>query len=45
VIVRVATLDDDPGLKPAMHIWRAHDVGWLQDGEDVPSFQEWQPGR
>ena len=45
VILRVATLDEDPGLKPAMHIWCSHDVPWLQDGEDVPSYQEWQPGR
>lgn len=45
VIVRVATLDDDPGLKPAMHIWRAHDAGRLQDGDEMLSFQEWPPGR
>lgn len=45
VIVRVATLDEDPGAKPAAHIWRSHDVAWLQDGKDVPSYQEWPPGR
>lgn len=45
VIVRVATLDEDPGGRPAVHIWRAHDVAWLQDGTDVLSFPEWQPGR
>jgi hypothetical protein len=45
VIVRVATLDDDPGSKPAMHIWSSHDVPWLQDGRDIPSYQEWPPGR
>ena len=44
VILRVATLDEDPGLKPAMHIWCSHDVPWLLDGEDVPSYQEWQLG-
>lgn len=45
VILRVATLDDDPGSVPAMRIWRSHDVVWLQDGSDVPSYQEWQPDR
>lgn len=45
VIVRVATLDDDPGARPAMHIWRSHEAQWLQDGDDVPSFAEWPPGR
>lgn len=45
VIVRVATLDEDPGSKPAMHIWCSHDIPWLQDGENVPFYQEWQPGR
>lgn len=45
VIVRVATLDEDPGGTPAFHIWRSHDVAWLQDSADIPSFSEWQPGR
>lgn len=45
VILRVATLDDDPGLTPSMHIWRAHDAAWLQDTEEIPSYSEWPPGR
>jgi hypothetical protein len=45
LILRVATLDDDPGLTPTMHIWRSHDASWLQDSDHVPSYQEWQPGR
>jgi ADP-ribosyl-[dinitrogen reductase] hydrolase len=43
VIVRVATLDEDPNRKPAMHIWCSHDVSWLQDKQDTPSYEEWQP--
>jgi len=35
VIVRVATLDDDPGLQPEAHIWCSHDVPWLHDADDV----------
>ena len=45
VIVRVATLDDDPGTKPVMHIWCSHDAPWLQDDKDILFYQEWQPGR
>jgi len=45
VILRVATLDDDPGLRPSLHIWRSHDVPWLQDTETTASYPEWQPGR
>lgn len=44
VILRVATLDEDPGLKPEAHIWTGHDVEWLEY-EGIPSYNEWQPGR
>lgn len=30
VILRVAILDDDPGVIPAVHIWTSHDVPWLE---------------
>ncbi|QEQ96532.1 GFA family protein [Neptunomonas concharum] len=42
VILRVATLDDDPEVKPEAHIWTKHDVEWLED-EGIPSYEEWQP--
>ncbi|MDX8399190.1 MAG: GFA family protein [Gallionellaceae bacterium] len=45
VIVRIATLDDDPASTPSMHIWCSHDVNWLADGADVSFHHEWQPGR
>jgi hypothetical protein len=45
VILRVPTLDDDPGAKPAMHIWTSDDVGWLLDPEDVPRYSGWKPAR
>jgi len=44
VILRVATLDDDPGDRPTMHIWTSQDVVWLRDQEGVPRYLEWQPG-
>lgn len=45
VILRVPTLDDDPGTRPTMHIWTSHDAPWLADGGDVPRYPEWQLGR
>lgn len=45
VIVRVATLDDDPGVRPQAHIWCSHDVPWLKDEDGVNHYEEWQPER
>lgn len=45
VILRVATLDEDPGLRPVFRIWRSHDVPWLNEDAEIPSYAEWQPGR
>ena len=44
VIVRVATLDDDPGMVPELHIWTAHDRPWLAY-KSLDEHKEWQPGR
>ena len=41
VILRVATLDDDPGVRPGFHIWTSHDVPWLTDDGDTPHHAEW----
>ena len=45
VVLRVATLDDDPGTKPIVHIWRSQKVPWLAYEGDIKSFDEWAPGR
>ena len=45
VILRVATLNDDPGQTPAFHIWQSHDTRWLVDTPDTQHYEEWQPGR
>lgn len=51
VILRVATLDEDPGERPALHIWTSHRVPWLEgerplEGEGgIPAYAEWPPGR
>jgi len=43
VILRVATLDDDPGARPVMHIWTSHAAPWLAEGEGLPHYSEWSP--
>ena len=45
VLVRVATLDADPGRRPELHIWTAQAVPWLVDDEATPHHPEWPPGR
>ena len=42
-ILRVATLDEDPGQVPALHIWASHEVPWLQHRAQVPVHPEWEP--
>jgi len=44
VILRVATLDEDPGARPAFRIWQSHTVPWLEHGPDLPGFAEVPPG-
>jgi hypothetical protein len=38
VVLRVATLDEDPGMTPQGHFWTDRDVSWLQDGGDILSY-------
>lgn len=44
MIVRVATLDEEPGARPEFHIWTEQDVAWL-NGKGLPEYSQWQPGR
>jgi ADP-ribosyl-[dinitrogen reductase] hydrolase len=43
VILRFATLDDDPGQTPELTIWRSHEVPWLDYGPKVPGYAELPP--
>jgi hypothetical protein len=43
VIIRVATLDEDPGTRPDAHIWVASQLPWLTDSADTHSFAEFPP--
>jgi hypothetical protein len=41
LVLRVATLDDDPQVQPASRIWKSHEVPWLNYREPIPEFDEW----
>ncbi len=45
VILRVATLDETPLQVPALHIFKSHEVSWLEYGSHLESHAEWPPGR
>ncbi len=38
VILRLASLDTDPGERPKAHIWASHDLPWLDYGDNLPQF-------
>ena len=43
VILRAASLDEDPGIRPSRRIWRSHDAPWLFETEEIPSYPEFPP--
>jgi ADP-ribosyl-[dinitrogen reductase] hydrolase len=44
LMLRVATLDEDPGARPALHIFAADEVPWLAYGPEIVAYPEWEPG-
>ncbi len=40
-ILRVATLDDDPGVKPEYQIWKSHEKPWLAYHDNLVSYAQW----
>lgn len=45
LVLRVATLDEDPIARPQFQIWKSHEVPWLEYGGNIMSHTEWEPGR
>lgn len=43
VILRVATLDDQPAPSAFAHIWTSHDLPWMEYGDDLPKYPEFVP--
>ncbi|MBF4988484.1 GFA family protein [Methylophilus sp. 14] len=44
LVLRVATLDDDPLIRPEFQIWASHTVPWLCDAPAEKVYPEWEPG-
>jgi hypothetical protein len=40
VIVRVGSLDTDPGMRPIVHIWTAHKAPWFEITDGLPQHSE-----
>jgi hypothetical protein len=40
VLIRAGTLDDDPGLRPQMHIWVKAKAPWHEICDHIPRYDE-----
>lgn len=43
VVLRTATLDEDPGLRAKMSVWLSHDKPWLAEDSSMPRHAEGAP--
>jgi len=44
VILRIGSLDDDPGVAPSYQMWASRQVPWLKYGDNIIKYPEWEPG-
>lgn len=44
VVLRVATLDEDPGVRGERHVWTSHNVPWL-NYKDLSEYPEGAPSK
>ena len=42
--IPAGTLDDDPGVRPAAHIFVASRAPWVEISDDLPQFDAYPPG-
>jgi hypothetical protein len=42
--VPAGLFDDDPGVKPALHIFVGSKAPWWEIHDDLPRFEAWPPG-
>jgi hypothetical protein len=40
----LGTLDDDPGVRPGMHVFTNHKAPWFEITDNLPQHPEWPPG-
>lgn len=44
VVIPAGTLDDDPGVRPALHIFTGSKAPWWEIRDELPQFEEFTPG-
>jgi hypothetical protein len=44
VLVPAGLLDDDPGVRPALHMFVGSKAPWWEITDDAPQFETWVPG-
>jgi len=44
VPIPAGTLDDDPGVRPVLHIFTGSKAPWWSIDDELPQFEEWTPG-
>ena len=45
IILRIGTLDTDPGIRPEGHIWVSHKASWYEICDQLPQYDEAIPGK
>jgi len=44
VVIPAGTLDDDPGARPALHLFTGSKAPWWEIRDELPRFETWPPG-
>lgn len=44
VVIAAGTLDDDPGVRPVLHIFTGSKAPWWEIRDELPQFEEFPPG-
>ena len=42
--VPAGLLDDDPGVRPLLHVFTSSKAPWWEIADDLPQFPKWVPG-
>lgn len=44
VCIPAGLMDDDPGVRPALHLFVGSKAPWWEITDDLPTFEDWVPG-
>ena len=44
VVVPAGAFDDDPGVRPCLHMFAGSKAPWWEIDDDLPRFETWVPG-